>query len=225
MTPVSEYLPAEPLLGIPLDIQLLIIDAVANTNPSSLKACAVTCRGWLSTARFHLYRSVALGGPSQLRVFLDAVASNPELGPLVQTLTFDGFIVSNDEIPGVEDLVLDSKRILCTLGNLKTLVCRGFYGSDDVAVLLVSLLSSVGSPNLTALVVDDSSLDDYTQLTSVLLSLPHLKSLQIKRSGCGPSHQHDESPQTLRQWPKLTQLEVRHYTHVVCAFRLRLHPC
>ncbi|TBU21783.1 hypothetical protein BD311DRAFT_189742 [Dichomitus squalens] len=73
--------------------------------------------------------------------------------------------------------------------------------------LVVSLLSSFPCHNVTAFTMEHCTLSSETELEDILVLLPHLESLQIKRSARIPYPLPDQGEQTCH-WPKLTRIEL-----------------
>lgn len=67
-----------------------IIDHLHN-DKNSLRACALTCRFWLPSARQHLFHTIIIDDIHQSNLFSSALDTNPSLGIYIQALSLDDF--------------------------------------------------------------------------------------------------------------------------------------
>ncbi|RDX47151.1 hypothetical protein OH76DRAFT_1406305, partial [Lentinus brumalis] len=76
---------------LPLEVCEAIIDACGCENYlrlryDTLRACALTCKGWQPRSRYNLLRRVRFRRPHQVERFLDTIIADPPLADLVHEL-------------------------------------------------------------------------------------------------------------------------------------------
>ena len=75
-------------MRLPLELTDTVIDHLHN-DQQALSACALTCRVWLPTVRFHRFRNVSLSCDATHH-FHEVLLASPDVRTLVQTLELHG---------------------------------------------------------------------------------------------------------------------------------------
>jgi len=152
-----------------------IIDHLFDDS-ASLAACSLVCRGWLHTARVHLFRSITIAGDyAHLEGFEQLLMRSPHIARYIRKLKISeslnmtyrwlGFL-SRSRLDRLEDLTARSTRgmpnvsqnnwdtLHCVLPMVKSIDITGFWDYDVQRLLLIcpdtsSLTLGVTYPSMT----------------------------------------------------------------------------
>ncbi|KAI8980101.1 hypothetical protein BD414DRAFT_516553 [Trametes punicea] len=167
----------DPVPRLPAELDDLILDHLRDDR-RTLRACALTCSGWLPRAHYHLFRSIYLDW-SNCYSFSRLLASNPALASYVGTLEIEGAfgIFTMDRLhgatldawlraipPWLPQRLANLKNLELALLTIDTELVRRFFGQ------------LLGVTHLTLWACALTSLDVFPELC---LSLPQLKYLSI----------------------------------------------
>ncbi|KAK0462853.1 uncharacterized protein EV420DRAFT_1141726 [Desarmillaria tabescens] len=154
--------------GFPLPQELtnMIIDELEE-DFSSLLACSLTCRSFLSPSRRRIFSGVAFDNAADIRGFYAICSESPEISFCVKRLylqDFSGWIITED------DLLTSIVKGLVNLGTL-SLQNMSFHNLSKEVKLC--------SYRLKLLVLDDIAVDDIQEFCSFLRGCRQLHTLSI----------------------------------------------
>ncbi|GJE97835.1 hypothetical protein PsYK624_140570 [Phanerochaete sordida] len=155
-----------PIRGLPGDVWDLIIDSLRDCT--TLKSCAMTCKGFLRRSRLHLFRRVYLKNFHNAKLLVRTLNRDPEARFFVRELLLDFPAATTPTGPV-------AKSLFATLPCLRALSIRGYpalHASFPAALAPVSQL-------VTALRLFHVEFADFKEFGDVLLALPRLEELGI----------------------------------------------
>ncbi|KAK0201206.1 hypothetical protein DFS33DRAFT_1115495 [Desarmillaria ectypa] len=158
-------LSASSVAGFPLPQELtdMIIDKLED-DVSSLLACSLACRSFLSASRKRIFSGVAFDNADDIRGFYAISSESPEISCCVKSLYLQNFSVVADE---------HLTPIVKALFNLETLSLENMSFRD------LSKEIRLYSYRLKILVLDDIVVDDVQELYSFLRGCHQLHTLSI----------------------------------------------
>ncbi|TFK88412.1 hypothetical protein K466DRAFT_447651, partial [Polyporus arcularius HHB13444] len=69
--------------NVPLEVEENVIDQLSR-DVESLRSCALTCHGWLPSARYHLVASIRVRSREDLYSICNYFSFNPRMATLVR---------------------------------------------------------------------------------------------------------------------------------------------
>ncbi|KAH9838477.1 uncharacterized protein C8Q71DRAFT_795941 [Rhodofomes roseus] len=81
--------PRSPIYDLPCELRDTVIDLLYEDH-GSLKACSLTCRSWLSRARYHLFRTMSIDRGRTGDAFARLLRSSPAISAYVQNMDING---------------------------------------------------------------------------------------------------------------------------------------
>ncbi|KAF8530822.1 hypothetical protein JB92DRAFT_3139208 [Gautieria morchelliformis] len=144
-------------------------------DPPSLRACCITCRAWVPSARFHIFHNIVLSAEraDALTVLLE---TSPHISSLVRSLTIKGH---QDEMPKGLDYYLEAviPAIAPKLTRLKTLrVERVTLAMQDPKVLS-ALIHNFST--LQELCLSFVLFDRFRDFAALIVAHPFLECLDL----------------------------------------------
>ncbi|PBK87935.1 hypothetical protein ARMGADRAFT_1016247 [Armillaria gallica] len=163
-------LSALSVTGFPLPQELtdMIIDELEE-DISSLLACSLACRSFLSPSRRRIFSGIAFDNADDIRGFHAICTESPEISYCVKRLylqKFSSWSVTADE---------HFMPIIKTLVNLESLSLENMSFRDLSMGVIVRLCSY----RLKTLALEDLTVDDIQELCSFLRGCHHLHTLSI----------------------------------------------
>lgn len=168
---------------IPSEISDAIIDHLHADTPT-LKLCALVCKRWLPSSRFHLFRAIALHPYNYHKFFAAMESSEGTLALYIRHLTLSegtaGLIAGREwvEEPGVLSR-------LAKLPEVRTLRIEGM--SWDELKDESRKHFAGGFPKLADLMVRFTCFSSFKQLLEIICGHQHLTKLGLERVWCGGS--------------------------------------
>jgi hypothetical protein len=159
-----------------------VIDHLHNSS-SGLRTCALVCRAWLASSRFHLFYTIHIhptfirkndsDGSSRCNKLYDAIQQSPHISVYVRELSFtidyyDPALLSDPILP----------PLLQSFGKLQKLDLSALIAWDDLTdVLRSSFCSILALPSLIHF--EANGLDFIRSEQFIRLLHPHLKRLAM----------------------------------------------
>lgn len=165
---------------LPPEVEDIIIDYNFN-DPKTLARCALVCRGWLDTTRFHLWRTVSLGnyGEHDPDEFLARINEQPDIALHVREVKVM-FPLSSPR-PHFLDTLL---RLFAVLPQAERLLLDRIY-SDPLIPSETSTFPShnpVVSKNLKFLKISRCRFDNTEPLERLFRAFPNIQDFSVLRS-------------------------------------------
>ncbi|KAK0498026.1 hypothetical protein EDD18DRAFT_1461963 [Armillaria luteobubalina] len=163
-------LSALSLAGFPLPQELtdMIIDELEE-DVSSLLACSLACRSFLSSSRRRIFSGIAFDNAEDIRGFHAICTESPEISHCVKRLYLQK--TSSWSVTADEHFV----PVIKTLVNLESLSLENMSFRD----LSMGIITRLGSYRLKTVALEDLTVDDTQELCSFLRGCHHLQTLSI----------------------------------------------
>ncbi|KAF8489866.1 hypothetical protein JB92DRAFT_1357219 [Gautieria morchelliformis] len=152
-----------------------VIDHLHDDSPS-LRACCITCRAWVPSARFHIFRNIVLSAKhaDALAVILE---TSPHIFPLVRSLTISGTSEQLHKESDYLDAVIPT--IAPKLTKLKTL--RFYYVTlaqqhPNVLSALIHNFSTIQE-----LCIEGGGFNRPRDFATLIVAYPCLECLDVSR--------------------------------------------
>lgn len=185
---------ASPVVSLPLDVILLILDVVGNLEPSSkpkktLSMCARSCKFMLRPSRVRLYATVVLSRRRQFENLGRTLIWNPELALMVKTLhtTFvpadlDASRLLVNELPlsshAIRSMTNLQELVIC---GLRETILRDVDEPRDFSVLEAFFESFAAScPKLTCLRLRTVQFGEHAGFVRCIAAFPALETLELE---------------------------------------------
>ena len=156
-------------MHLPQELTDSIIDHLYD-DEHALSACALTCRTWLPTVRFHRFRHVSLSCDATHR-FHEALVASPDVGPLVHSLELHGQLAWPLESPAWHGT---SYAFLTLLPAVTAVTLVGVYFEESVYDVFVANLMS-----LTSLAMYRCRFRSFHYFITLIGSFPSLHTLSL----------------------------------------------
>ncbi len=180
--------PHAPNVFIPLDILLLILDAVEEGwSPQIYASCARTSRAMLRPSQVRMYRNVLINQPHHFTSFSRTMLGNMDLALLVKKLIAD----VDTGWPAVQDLPADqlllSSNAISRLQNLQELTVIGlcpniFHPKQAMSSPVIERFLgafAASCSKLRCLRLKQLELQEYAGLVRHIVSFPEMETLEL----------------------------------------------
>ncbi|KAH9936914.1 hypothetical protein B0H21DRAFT_59879 [Amylocystis lapponica] len=200
---------------LPPEIQDRIIDFL-HGDPTTLRSCALTCRAWVPSSRYHLFNVLEIsefGRVPLYSAFASILHTSPHLGKYVQALTLNVTWEDQDHISN--SLSFIARR----LGNVRMLTLNGSRNSPHtVNYTTYSQFRSVTNLRLN---VTFSCCDD---VASLFRALPGVEELRVQSINIEGNPSADQVSELLSSLPALRRLWVDGFFEHLTMAKLFLKP-
>ncbi|KAF8532439.1 hypothetical protein JB92DRAFT_3103902 [Gautieria morchelliformis] len=144
-------------------------------DPPSLRACCITCRAWVPSARFHIFHDIVLSAEhaDALAVLLE---TSPHISPLVRSLTINGHL---DKMHKGLDYYLEAviPAIAPKLTRLKTLRVERVTLAKQHPKVLSALIHNFST--LQELHISVVLFNRFRDLAALIVAHPFLECLDL----------------------------------------------
>ncbi|EMD42170.1 hypothetical protein CERSUDRAFT_79767 [Gelatoporia subvermispora B] len=163
--------------NIPPELSDYIVDFLYN-DPASLRACSLTCRAWVPTARLHLLEKVTLLTPRMCASFDRLMEASPNLGAYVQEfnvakLTMTG-MSAQDTAAALTMAEHVLPRIFTHLSNVRSFSVSCL--DADVAIII----SLAQHPSVSELILEYCQFPSFGDFVDLFHSFPQLRNLTMR---------------------------------------------
>jgi hypothetical protein len=161
---------------LPSEITDRIIDFLHDSQ-TDLRTCALVCRTWLASSRFHLFEKIHInsaGGYFACRKLYKAIQQSPDIALHVRALTYSHVHTTHPDPPMPIEPV---SKLLRSFTMLRNLQIRLIFWTRLTREVRESIRTLLALPTLVCLAVDSvycSRLEHFTNLIR-----PHLKRLEV----------------------------------------------
>ncbi|EPS97225.1 hypothetical protein FOMPIDRAFT_95356 [Fomitopsis schrenkii] len=159
-------------MRLPLELTDSVIDHLHN-DERTLSVCALTCRAWLPTVRFHRFHHVSLSCDATRR-FHEVLLASPEVRALVHTLELHGQLGWPLDSPAWHGASYDFLKLLPAVTEAKLV---GVYFEDSVQEMFVANLMG-----LTRLTTYRCRFRSFYFFVTLIGSFPSLNTLSFSLS-------------------------------------------
>lgn len=164
---------------LPPEVHDYILDFL-HDDIFSLKACSVTCRGWLATSQYHIFYRISLPAPYFCMAFGHLLQRYPRIGGLVREYSISS--VSARISPGFEQLSKPGDEEADIPPD--TFACLTSVNRVEISVLTVdtTLQSNLvqNFQTVTSLTLQYCHFPNFGDLVQLVRSFPRLETLIIR---------------------------------------------
>ncbi|KAI0713009.1 hypothetical protein C8T65DRAFT_574191 [Cerioporus squamosus] len=160
---------------VPLEVAENVIDLLSR-HVRSLRSCALTCRGWLPRARYHLMASIRVQSREDLYSICDYFRSNPRMATLVRNLS----VLPEKDEEALSLLDTTPVALLSRLPKLRSYTIRTLDWNQDYPISFhtTTLVHfKVNLRHVEELTLGPSNFRTIAELARLLIALPRLRRL------------------------------------------------